>query len=205
MSNKLKALAQEAYHALQLNLRYIESALDSAKVNGADEFLRMTLENDLTDHKELIADLEKALAEPTEDPDAKQPDALRLADAIDPLTRDKLDNLTCTVAATKLRSLHAENARLTAALCELGAQKPVAWLLDGTLVIETAYQEYHEGAEWTPLFDRALPASMPLTELQIWEWWASENGMEDCDMCRFADFKRVVRTVEKKVGVCATL
>ena len=43
----------------------------------------------------------------------KQPEALRLADAIDPFTRKFLDNLTCHVAAAELRRLHAveEEAR----------------------------------------------------------------------------------------------
>ena len=43
----------------------------------------------------------------------KQPEALRLADAIDPLTRKALDNLTCTVAAAELRRLYAEVDRLS--------------------------------------------------------------------------------------------
>lgn len=37
-----------------------------------------------------------------------QPEALRLADAIDPLKRYRLDNLTCAAAAACLRRLHAE-------------------------------------------------------------------------------------------------
>ncbi len=36
----------------------------------------------------------------------EQPEALRLADAIDPMTRKGLDNLTCAAAATELRRLH---------------------------------------------------------------------------------------------------
>jgi hypothetical protein len=35
--------------------------------------------------------------------------AQRLADAIDPLTRDWLDNLTCAAAADELRRLHQQN------------------------------------------------------------------------------------------------
>jgi hypothetical protein len=46
----------------------------------------------------------------------QQPEALRLADAIDPLTRKFLDNLTCKVAADELRRLHAINAQLLEAL-----------------------------------------------------------------------------------------
>jgi hypothetical protein len=37
---------------------------------------------------------------------SNQPEALRLADAIDPLIRNRLDNLTCATAATELRRLH---------------------------------------------------------------------------------------------------
>lgn len=44
-----------------------------------------------------------------------RPEALRLAEAIDPLTRYTLDNLTCSAAAAELRRLHEENERLLAA------------------------------------------------------------------------------------------
>lgn len=37
-----------------------------------------------------------------------QPESLRLADAIDPLTRKELDNLTCAAAAVELRRQDAE-------------------------------------------------------------------------------------------------
>lgn len=46
----------------------------------------------------------------------EQPEALRLADAIDPLTRNGLDNLTCTTTAAELRRLHEVNAELLEAL-----------------------------------------------------------------------------------------
>jgi len=42
----------------------------------------------------------------------KQPEALRLADAIDPLTRKDLDNLTCSIASIELRRLHEVNVEL---------------------------------------------------------------------------------------------
>jgi len=45
-----------------------------------------------------------------------QPEALRLADSIDPITRTKLDNLTLTCAATELRFQHAEIQQLKAQL-----------------------------------------------------------------------------------------
>jgi hypothetical protein len=50
-----------------------------------------------------------------------QPDALRLADAIDPLTRKELDNLTCAAAAAELRRLVAQRDELVRVLkdCEI--------------------------------------------------------------------------------------
>ena len=45
-----------------------------------------------------------------------QPEALRLADAIDPMKRQSLDNLTCSVAAAELRRLHEANQELLEAL-----------------------------------------------------------------------------------------
>jgi hypothetical protein len=36
----------------------------------------------------------------------------------------------------------------------------------------------------------------PLTLVQIRQWWASENGMEDCEMAKFDDFLRVIRAIE---------
>ena len=44
-------------------------------------------------------------------------------------------------------------------------------------------------------------ACEPLTTSQIREWWASENGLEDCEMCKLEDFLLVVRAVEEKHGI----
>ena len=44
-------------------------------------------------------------------------------------------------------------------------------------------------------------ACEPLTTSQIRDWWASDNGLEDCDMCKLTDFLRVVRAVEEKHGI----
>lgn len=47
----------------------------------------------------------------------------------------------------------------------------------------------------------AQAGAVPLTVSQIREWWASENGLEDCEMCKITDFLRVVRAVEEKHGI----
>ena len=52
---------------------------------------------------------------------ADQPEALRLADAIDPLTRRNLDNLTCAAAAAELRRLAGIEAERDALLEALKA------------------------------------------------------------------------------------
>lgn len=50
-----------------------------------------------------------------------RPEALRLAEAIDPLTRYTLDNLTCSAAASELRRLHEENAAFRREIAALSA------------------------------------------------------------------------------------
>ena len=64
-----------------------------------------------------------------------RPEALRLAEAIDPLTRYSLDNLTCSAAAAELRRLHEENQRLKDCLFQmqeaakqLAVSQPAEWV-----------------------------------------------------------------------------
>jgi hypothetical protein len=38
-----------------------------------------------------------------------------------------------------------------------------------------------------------------LTEHEVYQWWRSENGLEDCDMARIGDFRNIVRSVEAKL------
>ena len=40
-----------------------------------------------------------------------------------------------------------------------------------------------------------------LTDEEIRKWWASENGLEDCDMCKIDDFVKVVRAIEAAHGI----
>ena len=58
---------------------------------------------------------------------SEKSEALRLADAIDPLTRQSLDNLTCSVAAAELRRLHAENETLRKSVARLQQHHATAW------------------------------------------------------------------------------
>lgn len=53
----------------------------------------------------------------------------------------------------------------------------------------------------TPQPTQAQAGAVPLTVSQIRDWWASENGLEDCEMCKITDFLRVVRAVEEKHGI----
>lgn len=50
---------------------------------------------------------------------------------------------------------------------------------------------------------QAQPASQqePLTHEEIKDWWASENGLEDCELCHLVDFAKAVRAVEEKHGI----
>ena len=47
---------------------------------------------------------------------------------------------------------------------------------------------------------RQASKPVPLTDAQIIEWWASENGLEDCDMAKRDDFVSVVHTIQTKLG-----
>lgn len=47
----------------------------------------------------------------------------------------------------------------------------------------------------------AQPGWEPLSQKEISQWWGSENGLEDCNMCDVYDFTQVVRAVEKKLGI----
>lgn len=47
----------------------------------------------------------------------------------------------------------------------------------------------------------SVPERRPLTGEEIEQWWASENGLEDCNMCRGNDFQQVVRAVEAAHGI----
>ena len=44
-------------------------------------------------------------------------------------------------------------------------------------------------------------AREPLTDGQVWDWWRSENGLEDCYMAKFSDFSKVVRAIERAHGI----
>jgi hypothetical protein len=52
----------------------------------------------------------------------------------------------------------------------------------------------------TPLYTTS-PQRKPLTDEEIMRWWASENGLEDCDMAKLVDFTMVVRAVEAAHGI----
>ena len=52
--------------------------------------------------------------------------------------------------------------------------------------------------------DAPPPARVrPLTEVQLYDWWRSENGLEDCTMSTLRDFTKVVRAVERARGIAS--
>ena len=53
----------------------------------------------------------------------------------------------------------------------------------------------------TPLYTSPPAQRKPLTTKEIREWWASENGLEDCAMSKLDDFEQVVRAVEAKHNI----
>ena len=53
----------------------------------------------------------------------------------------------------------------------------------------------------TPLYTSPPAQRKPLSTKEIREWWASENGLEDCAMSKLDDFEQVVRAVEAKHNI----
>lgn len=79
-------------------------------------------------------------------------------------------------------------------------QEPVAWIHG---------DEYGDACHWAggrmPPAGTKLYTTPPrrewvgLTDEEIERWWASENGMEDFDLCKRADFFAVARAIEAKL------
>jgi hypothetical protein len=55
-----------------------------------------------------------------------------------------------------------------------------------------------------PIKDGKRAEPQGLTDYEIHEWWSSENGLEDCEMCKSVDFFTVVRAVEAKLAARAS-
>lgn len=51
-------------------------------------------------------------------------------------------------------------------------------------------------AHCTPLYTHPPAVREPLSDAEIHEWWARDNGLEDVDMCKLADFTQVIRAIE---------
>jgi len=43
------------------------------------------------------------------------------------------------------------------------------------------------------------PPAPVLSDAEIRQWWSSENGLEDMDMCKIDDFTTVVRAIERAI------
>ena len=56
-------------------------------------------------------------------------------------------------------------------------------------------------AELFELLPKEPAQRKQLTTQEIREWWASENGLEDCKMSKMDDFEKVVHAVEAKHGI----
>jgi uncharacterized UPF0160 family protein len=77
------------------------------------------------------------------------------------------------------------------------------------LQAEAVIEKFMAQPEQTPYI--TMPPSTPmwsiplqrtwvgLTDDEIRKWWASENGLEDCDMCKIDDFVMVAQAIEAKL------
>ena len=89
-------------------------------------------------------------------------------------------------------------------------QEPVAYQYqskDGVwrdFISQSHYEATVEDGSWPirALYTSPQPAQrtwVGLTTKEIREWWASENGLEDCLMAKLDDFEQVARAIETKL------
>jgi hypothetical protein len=71
---------------------------------------------------------------------------------------------------------------------------------DGTVILERPHYDAVCQGSAKPPPAVSEPTAAQLTDEQIRRWWASDNGLEDMDMCKLDDFRDVVRAVERKLG-----
>lgn len=62
-------------------------------------------------------------------------------------------------------------------------------------------KKHVRGLEAAALAAPPAPTAQPLSDEQIRNWWGSDNGLEDCDMCKVDDFTQVVRAIERHHGI----
>lgn len=74
------------------------------------------------------------------------------------------------------------------------AEELAAWDIDPPL--HHVLEAHDACAAWLAAAPQPV-AREPMTDEDLRKWWASGNGLEDCDMCKLADFGTVVRAVEE--------
>ena len=74
-------------------------------------------------------------------------------------------------------------------------QEPVAFASHGVVNWIADKQFQHEAH----LYSAPQRTWVGLTDEEIRKWWASENGLEDCDMCKIDDFILVAKAIEAKL------
>ena len=81
----------------------------------------------------------------------KQPEALRLADA---LNASNSNGKMCDEAAAELRRLHEENTALRQAIEQAEKQEPVAWMTYKGYLYHASDPKVLEHSDPTPLYDK---------------------------------------------------
>ena len=90
--------------------------------------------------------------------------------------------------------------RLSKTLTKLGYSTPEGGMEHFGARIESQLYNLCSGVD--DLLAQQVAVPVPMSDYEISKWWASENGLEDCDMCIHGDFAKVVRAVEAhhKIG-----
>jgi hypothetical protein len=103
---------------------------------------------------------------------------------------------------TNAEDTKAELRKAIEALAQpAGEAEPVA-IYRGRCIIDCGEHGHHdiEMLKLIPAGSKLYTTpqqSQPLTDERIHKAWSSENGLEDCDMCKLHEFTMVIRFVEQ--------
>ena len=159
-------------------------------------------------HEQAITALREALAEQPAQQDNTCSNTLRIQGKAYPRTCKKCGLGPCVELVNAALDKKAENARELgldyepAPVAEPRNQEPVAWIDEYGNAFPLAAKQYSVvGKHWKPLYTYppAQRTWVGLTTKEIREWWASENGLEDCLMAKLDDFEQVARAIEAKL------
>ena len=152
-------------------------------------------------HEQAITALREALAEQPAQQDNTCSNTLRIQGKAYPRTCKKCGLGHCVELVNAALDKKAENTRELGLDYEPAQKRPQNCGTGYCSCIECVMEPAQDnGIVTAGGFDpRTQRTWVGLTTKEIREWWASENGLEDCLMAKLDDFEQVARAIETKL------